>query len=171
MRATCVQRIPETAPRPVNRCRLLMRHTQSKLARSGEVGSNRHCGQVSRSQRLDTAAGQLAGPYDKSHQDSAASARHRGDVRQVVVSGCKPGKRHLTRRRRLPVVQPQVSLEVGHMRVPRRRPPARPRGAAVIDGRGKFLMAGLWDMPVHPGWARERVSNACRQRRDGRMRS
>lgn len=32
---------------------------------------------------------------------------------------------------------------------------AVPRGAVVIDGRGKFLMPGLWDMHVHLGFARE----------------
>jgi imidazolonepropionase-like amidohydrolase len=29
-----------------------------------------------------------------------------------------------------------------------------PREAAVIDGRGQFVMPGLWDMHVHLGFAR-----------------
>ena len=32
---------------------------------------------------------------------------------------------------------------------------AVPRDATVIDGRGQFLMPGLWDMHVHLGYARE----------------
>ena len=32
---------------------------------------------------------------------------------------------------------------------------AVPRDATVIDGRGRFLMPGLWDMHVHLGFARE----------------
>ena len=31
---------------------------------------------------------------------------------------------------------------------------AVPRDATVVDGRGKFLMPGLWDMHVHLGYAR-----------------
>src|ERR1700752_1588835 len=29
---------------------------------------------------------------------------------------------------------------------------ATPKGASVVDGRGKFLIPGLWDMHVHLSW-------------------
>jgi imidazolonepropionase-like amidohydrolase len=52
------------------------------------------------------------------------------------------------------VARPDVTVVVRGDRIESVGQAAPPKGATLVDGRGKFLIPGLWDMHVHLSWTR-----------------
>ena len=73
--------------------------------------------------------------------------------------------------------QPDMVVEIRGRTIAAMTPASRgrvPAGATVVDGKGRFLIPGLWDMHVHTSWPtgvdRVFLPDDARQRRTRRPR-
>src|SRR4029453_10944400 len=105
---------------------------------------------------LGLALAAIAVPPPASAQNASTPAPPSGrivitDVTIVDPSGARDFPRPMT-----------VVIDAGHIVGGGPTPPASARrGAQVIDGRGRFLIPGLWDMHVHVTDAGEQVLGAA----------
>ena len=77
--------------------------------------------------------------------DPRAVAVHDVTVVDVVSGGLRPHATVIVEGSRITAVAPAAG--------------ALPKGAQVIDGRGRFLIPGLWDMHSHALWSPEALKH------------